>query len=89
KAFVDIGLPLSDRGAQRAVNAYHAEYGGQMMQVNAHDLRRTYAKLCRDAGMEWEDLRDNLGHASVMTTEKYVGAALDMKKRKPKWAIEV
>jgi site-specific recombinase XerD len=38
-----------------------------------HDLRRTYAKLCRKAGAELEQIQLLLGHASVQTTERYLG----------------
>ncbi len=53
----------------------------------AHDLRRTYAKLAQMSGLAWEDLRDNLGHASVVTTERYVGKEQDWSKRVPKWEV--
>src|SRR5882724_8490980 len=38
-----------------------------------HDLRRTCAKLCRAAGGELEQIQMLLGHASVQTTERYLG----------------
>jgi integrase len=38
-----------------------------------HDLRRTYAKLCRKAGGDLEQIQMLLGHASVQTTERYLG----------------
>jgi len=38
-----------------------------------HDLRRTCARLCRDAGGELEQIQFLLGHVSVQTTEKYLG----------------
>jgi len=37
-----------------------------------HDLRRTCAKLCRKAGGELEQIQ-LLGHASIQTTERYLG----------------
>ena len=43
-----------------------------------HDLRRTFAKLARNGGAQLEQLQLTLGHASVQTTEKYVGATLDL-----------
>ena len=39
-----------------------------------HDLRRTYGKLARKGNAPIELIRDSLGHASVQTTEKYIGA---------------
>jgi site-specific recombinase XerD len=38
-----------------------------------HALRRTCARLCRDAGGELEQIQFLLGHVSVQTTEKYLG----------------
>lgn len=37
-----------------------------------HDLRRTCAKLCHTAGGEIEQIQFLLGHASVLTTERYL-----------------
>jgi integrase len=42
--------------------------------LGAHDLRRTCAKLCRAAGGELEQIRFLLGHSSIQTTERYLGA---------------
>jgi integrase len=38
-----------------------------------HDLRRSCAKLCHSAGGELEQIQFLLGHASVQTTERYLG----------------
>ena len=38
-----------------------------------HDLRRTCARLCRDAGGDLDQIQFLLGHVSVQTTEKYLG----------------
>lgn len=38
-----------------------------------HDLRRTCAKLCRASGGELEQIQLLLGHASIQTTEQYLG----------------
>ena len=38
-----------------------------------HDLRRTCARLCHEAGGELEQIQFLLGHASVQTTERYIG----------------
>jgi site-specific recombinase XerD len=43
-----------------------------------HDLRRTCAKLCRAAGGELEQIQMLLGHASVQTTERYLGTKQDL-----------
>ena len=41
--------------------------------IAPHDLRRTCAKLCHDRGGELEHIQFLLGHASVQTTERYLG----------------
>ena len=50
---------------------YAAEVG--VPGIAPHDLRRTCAKLCRAAGGELEQIQLLLGHASVQTTERYLG----------------
>jgi integrase len=46
--------------------------------VAPHDLRRTCAKLCRAAGGDLEQIQMLLGHASVQTTENYLGTKQDL-----------
>jgi site-specific recombinase XerD len=41
--------------------------------IAPYDLRRTCAKLCHDRGGELEQIQFLLGHASVQTTERYLG----------------
>ena len=41
--------------------------------IAPHDLRRTCAKLCHDSGGELEQIQFLLGHASIQTTERYLG----------------
>ena len=41
--------------------------------IAPHDLRRTCAKLCHTNGGELEQIQFLLGHASVLTTERYLG----------------
>jgi len=38
-----------------------------------HDLRRSCARLCHGSGGELEQIQFLLGHASVQTTERYIG----------------
>src|ERR1700722_3702995 len=47
-------------------------------QIAPHDLRRTTAELCRAAGGELEQIQLLLGHASVQTTERYLGTKQDL-----------
>jgi site-specific recombinase XerD len=46
--------------------------------IAPHDLRRACAKLCRAAGGELEQIQLLLGHASVQTTERYLGTKQDL-----------
>jgi len=43
-----------------------------------HDLRRTFAKLADKAGAPLVQIQKTLGHASVQTTEHYIGADQDL-----------
>jgi len=47
-----------------------------------HDLRRSCARLCHLAGGELEQIQFLLGHASVQTTERYLGC-----KQKLRYAV--
>ena len=46
--------------------------------IAPHDARRTCAKLCRAAGGQLEQIQLLLGHASVQTTERYLGPKQDL-----------
>jgi len=43
-------------------------------RFGAHDLRRTCAKLCRKADGDLKQIKFLLGHASIQTTERYLGS---------------
>jgi hypothetical protein len=45
-----------------------------------HDLRRTCAKLCHTAGGEIEQIQFLLRHASVLTTERYLGCKQNLEE---------
>jgi integrase len=47
--------------------------GVGLEHIAPHDLRRTCAKLCHSGGGELEQIQFLLGHASVQTTERYLG----------------
>jgi integrase len=47
--------------------------------VAPHDLRRTCAKLSRAAGASIEQVQFLLGHASVKTTEAYLGGSMELR----------
>jgi site-specific recombinase XerD len=46
--------------------------------IAPHDCRRSCAKFCRAAGSELEQIQLLLGHASVQTTERYLGTKQDL-----------
>lgn len=48
--------------------------------ITAHDMRRTCAYLMRSHGYEWDQIRAQLRHRSIGTTEKYVGQEQDLSK---------
>ena len=43
-----------------------------------HDLRRTYARLGYDAGINIAQVSKLLGHANIATTQKYLGIEIDL-----------
>lgn len=49
------------------------------MTIRPHDLRRTYSKLSREGGAPLEQIKVTLGHASLTTTERYLGSNLSTK----------
>jgi integrase len=44
-----------------------------------HDLRRTCARLCRDAGGELDQIQFLSGHVSVQATKRYPGCKQRLK----------
>jgi site-specific recombinase XerD len=56
-----------------------AEYAATLgLELSPHDLRRTCAKLCRISGGALEQIQFLLGHASVQTTERYLGGKQEL-----------
>ena len=51
-------------------------------EIRPHDLRRTYAKLARSGGAPLEQISQTLGHASLKTTERYLGQELELREGK-------
>jgi len=67
---------LSEKVVWQLLQGYAAAAG--IPGIAPHDLRRTCAKLCRAAGGELEQIQLLLGHASVQTTERYLGTKQDL-----------
>lgn len=71
KGDVVTGERLSTQGILRAVTRY-AE------AIATHDLRRTFAKLAFKGGAKLDQIQLSLGHASIQTTERYLGVQQDL-----------
>jgi integrase len=56
---------------------YYAQYCG-FPDVAAHDLRRTAANLALKGGADIREIQYMLGHASILTTEKYLEPMMSM-----------
>jgi len=70
------GESLGEKVIWQLIKPY-AESAG-VPGIAPHDLRRTCAKLCRAGGGELEQIQLLLGHASVQTTERYLGTKQDL-----------
>ncbi len=44
-----------------------------------HDLRRTFAKLAHKGRAALEQIQLSLGHASIVTSERYLGVQQDLR----------
>ena len=67
---------LSAIGVHNIVRQYGAMIG--IPALDAHDMRRTYARLGYDAGVAVEQISRLLGHANVKTTMIYLGIEIDI-----------
>jgi site-specific recombinase XerD len=67
---------LSEKVIWQLIHPY-AEAAG-VAGTAAHDSRGTCAKLCRAEGGELEQIQMLLGHASIQTTERYLGTKQDL-----------
>ena len=70
------GEVLSERVVWQMLRPYAIAAG--VPGIAPHDCRRTAAKLCRAAGGEFEQIQLLLGHASIQTTERYLGTKQDL-----------
>jgi site-specific recombinase XerD len=70
------GKHLSEKVVWQMLQPYSLAAG--VPGIAPHDARRTCAKLCRAAGGELEQIQLLLGHASVQTTERYLGTKQDL-----------
>jgi len=79
---VTITSSITTRAIQNILKAYPVMVGGKLQHVKPHDLRRTYAKLLYQSGMDILSISQNLGHSSIETTKKYIGD-MAMSERMP------
>ncbi|MGH2544999.1 MAG: tyrosine-type recombinase/integrase [Ardenticatenaceae bacterium] len=73
------GVIIGDRIVSQTVHDVVSDYAKELGfgDLSPHDLRRTFAKLARKGGSELDQIKESLGHASVETTERYVGEMQD------------
>ncbi|MGA9623649.1 MAG: tyrosine-type recombinase/integrase [Bryobacteraceae bacterium] len=71
-----VGEVLSGKAVWQMLRPYVTADG--VPGIAPHDRRLTAAKLCRAAGGELEQVQLLLGHASVQTTERYLGTKQDL-----------
>lgn len=66
---------LTTRSVRKILECYPVMIDGKLSKVAPHDLRRTYAcRLFDDGkGLAIEAIQQNLGHADVKTTLRYIG----------------
>ena len=72
---VALGADLSTQAIADVVTAYAEPLG---VDVAPHDCRRTFAKLALKGGARLEQIQLSLGHASIRTTERYLGVEQDL-----------
>lgn len=71
-----VGEGMTDQAIADVVRLYAEQCG--LGELAAHDLRRTFAKLAHKGGAGLDQIQLSLGHASIKTTERYLGVAQDL-----------
>jgi site-specific recombinase XerD len=61
---------ISPQSVLNIVRGYGVDLG---LTLTPHDLRRTFAKLAHTGHAALEQIQLSLGHASILTTERYLG----------------
>jgi integrase len=74
------GRVIGESLAARSIFHIIRRAGGRIGVPNLapHDLRRTFAKLAHQGKSALEQIQLSLGHASVTTTERYLGVRQDL-----------
>ena len=68
--------PLRAQSIFETVAAYARQTG--LGKITPHDLRRTFAKLAHQGRAPLEQIQLSLGHASIQTTERYLGLSQNL-----------
>jgi integrase len=69
------GEALTPDRIYQIVKVYGAAMG---VNISPHDLRRSFAKLAHKGRAALEQIQFSLGHQSILTTERYLGARQDL-----------
>ena len=69
------GQGMSPQSIYEVVEAYGHDLGTSLAP---HDVRRTFAKLAHKGRAQLEQIQLALGHASIQTTERYLGVEQDL-----------
>jgi site-specific recombinase XerD len=69
------GQGMSAQSIYDVVEAYGKQLGAA---IAPHDVRRTFAKLAHKGRAPLEQIQISLGHASIQTTERYLGVTQDL-----------
>jgi integrase len=70
------GETMTAQSVFEAVKKHSTEVG--LTNIAPHDLRRTFAKLAHKGRAALEQIQLSLGHASIQTTERYLGVRQDL-----------
>ncbi len=70
-----VGQGMSSPSIYAVVVSYADKLG---VEFAPHDLRRTYGKLAHKGGAKIEQIQLSYGHASLTTTERYLGVTQDL-----------
>jgi integrase len=71
-----IATSITPRAICQVVHRFGDEIGAP--KLAPHDLRRTFAKLAHKGRSGLEQIQLSLGHASITTTESYLGVRQDL-----------
>ena len=70
-----VGDSMTAQSIFEVVERYGRAIG---MEIAPHDLRRSFAKLAHKGHAPLEQIQISLGHASIQTTERYLGIQQDL-----------